>query len=156
MLRILLFSAKEDLKYQAWKIFNDHYHSDATSRTTINFRLKNLRKIVRDGWIRFFLKSLKISESPCKRVCSFTTSLTTHHILDPYWFAFYDLRGFSYQKFWCNTLYYSDIIPLRFRKAGRVWFGGARKTHWATRHYRETPSKTKEFLKSSCFLRSKW
>ena len=92
MLRILLFSAKVDLKYQAWKIFNDHYHSDATSRTTINFRLKNLRKIVRDGWIRFFLKSLKISESPCKRVCSFNSTLITHHILNPYWFAYYDLK----------------------------------------------------------------
>ena len=30
--------------------------------------------------------------------------------------------------------------------------GGARETHWATCHYLATPSKTKEFHKSSCFL----
>ena len=44
------------------------------------------------------------------------------------------------------------IIPLRFRKAGRLWCGGARETHWATCHNRVTPSKTKEFLESPCFL----
>ena len=44
------------------------------------------------------------------------------------------------------------LLPMRFRKAGRMWCGGARETHWATYHKRVTPSKTKEFLKSSCFL----
>ena len=39
------------------------------------------------------------------------------------------------------------IIPLRFRKAGRVWCGGARDTHSATCHDGVTPSKTKKFLK---------
>ena len=29
---------------------------------------------------------------------------------------------------------------------------GARETHWATRHSGVTPSKTKEILKSPCFL----
>ena len=43
-------------------------------------------------------------------------------------------------------------VPLRFRKAGRVWCGGARETHWATCHNGLTPSKTKEFFKSSRFL----
>ena len=43
-----------------------------------------------------------------------------------------------------------------FRKAGRVWCGGARKTQWATCHNRVTPTKTKEFLKSPRFFRSSW
>ena len=43
-------------------------------------------------------------------------------------------------------------ISLRFRKAGRVWCDGARETHSATCHNRETPSKTKESRKLSCFL----
>ena len=38
-----------------------------------------------------------------------------------------------------------DFIPLRLRKAGRVWCGGARETHLA-----------KESLKSPCFFRSEW
>ena len=42
-------------------------------------------------------------------------------------------------------------VPLRFRKAERVWCGGARGTHWATCHNRMTPSKTKEFLESPAF-----
>ena len=46
------------------------------------------------------------------------------------------------------------MLPLRFRKAGRVWCGGAREPHWATCHNGVTPSKTKEVLKYSCFLRS--
>ena len=45
-------------------------------------------------------------------------------------------------------------IPLRLRKAGRVWCGGARETHCATCNNRVTPSKTKEFLRSPCFFRS--
>ena len=45
-----------------------------------------------------------------------------------------------------------NILPLRFRKAGRVWLGGARETHSATCHNGVTPSRTKEFLKSPCFL----
>ena len=44
------------------------------------------------------------------------------------------------------------IVPLRFRKTGRVWCGGARETHWATCHKGVTPSKTKEFFKSPAFL----
>ena len=47
-------------------------------------------------------------------------------------------------------------LPLRFRKAGRAWYGGARETHWATSHNRVTPSNTKEFSKSSRFFRSSW
>ena len=47
-------------------------------------------------------------------------------------------------------------LPLRFRKAGRVWCGGAWETHWATYQNGVTPSKTKKFLKSPCFLRSSW
>ena len=35
---------------------------------------------------------------------------------------------------------------------GRVWCGGARETHLATCHNGVTSSKTKEFLKSPCFL----
>ena len=38
------------------------------------------------------------------------------------------------------------LIPLKFRKAGRVWCGGARETQLATCQNRVTPSKTKEFL----------
>ena len=48
----------------------------------------------------------------------------------------------------------SKFLPLRFRKAGRVWCGGARETLWATCHNRVTPCKTKEFLKCPCFSRS--
>ena len=47
-------------------------------------------------------------------------------------------------------------IPLRLRKAGRVWCGGAQETNWATCHNRVTPRKTKESLKSSRFYRSLW
>ena len=44
-------------------------------------------------------------------------------------------------------------IPLNIKKKkGRVWWGGARETHWATCHKGVTPSKTKEFLESPCFL----
>ena len=45
---------------------------------------------------------------------------------------------------------------VRLRKVGRVWCGVARKTHLATCHNGVTPSKTKEFLKSPCFFRSRW
>ena len=47
-------------------------------------------------------------------------------------------------------------LPLWFRKAGRLWCGGARETHLAASHNSLTPSKTKKFLKSPCFLRSWW
>ena len=47
-------------------------------------------------------------------------------------------------------------LPLKFRKAGRVLGGGARETHFATCHNGETPSKTKDFLKSPCFSKSFW
>ena len=40
-------------------------------------------------------------------------------------------------KCWLN-------LPSRFWKAGRVWCGDARETHWATCHNEVTPSKTKE------------
>ena len=45
----------------------------------------------------------------------------------------------------------TNFLPLRFRKAGRVWGGGARETHCATCHDGLSPSKSKEFLKSPCF-----
>ena len=45
-------------------------------------------------------------------------------------------------------------LPLRFRKAERVWCGGAPEPHWSTRYNGVTPRKTKEFLKSPCFFRS--
>ena len=41
-------------------------------------------------------------------------------------------------------------------KGGEVWCDGVRETHWATCHNWVTPSKTKEFLKSSCFFRFWW
>ena len=44
------------------------------------------------------------------------------------------------------------FLPLRFRKAGKVWCGGAQETHWATCHNGVTPSETKEFLKSFRFV----
>ena len=44
------------------------------------------------------------------------------------------------------------LLLLKFSKAGRVSCGGARETHWATCHNGVTPSKTKEFFKSSCFF----
>ena len=44
-----------------------------------------------------------------------------------------------YKKYFLNIFYSSILImrnindiPLRFRKAGRMWCGGARETHWAT------------------------
>ena len=46
------------------------------------------------------------------------------------------------------------VVPLRFRKAGRLWRGGARETHLEKCHNGVTPCKTKEFLKSSRFFRS--
>ena len=47
-------------------------------------------------------------------------------------------------------------LPLRFKKAERVWCGGAPSTHWATCNNGVTPSKSKEFLESPCFFRSEW
>ena len=47
-----------------------------------------------------------------------------------------------------------NFLPLRFRKAGKVWCGGARETHYDTCHNRVTPSKTKKLLKTPCFFRS--
>ena len=46
------------------------------------------------------------------------------------------------------------FIPLRFRKAGSAWCGGARETRWVTRHNMVTSNKTKEFLEFPCFFRS--
>ena len=45
-------------------------------------------------------------------------------------------------------------LPFRFRQAGRLRCGGARETHCATCHDGVASSKTKQFLKSSCFFRS--
>ena len=47
-------------------------------------------------------------------------------------------------------------LPLRFRKAGRLWCGGARGTHWATCHNWVIVTKTKQSLWSPCFSRSLW
>ena len=44
-------------------------------------------------------------------------------------------------------------LPLKFIKAGRVWSGGARETHWARSHNWVTVSKTKQSLRSPCFSR---
>ena len=49
------------------------------------------------------------------------------------------------------TMLHSHLLPLRFRKAGRVWCAGAQETHRATCHHGVTPSKTMEFLKSPRF-----
>ena len=49
-------------------------------------------------------------------------------------------------------LYLKFDIPFRLRKAGRVWCGGARETHWLTCHKGVTPSKTKEFSNLPAFL----
>ena len=43
------------------------------------------------------------------------------------------------------------FLPLRFRKAGTVWCGGAGETHWPTCYNLVTPCKPMEFLKSPCF-----
>ena len=45
-----------------------------------------------------------------------------------------------------------EVIPLSFKKAGRVWCGGAPETHWATCHNAVSSNKTKKFLKSPVFL----
>ena len=63
-----------------------------------------------------------------------------------------DLRTLSSSTFLIKILLKAFKQPLRFRKAGRVWCGGALETHWATCHNEVTASKTKEFLKSFCFL----
>ena len=52
-----------------------------------------------------------------------------------------------------NIIPMKFYLPLRLRKAGRVWCGGAGETHWVTCHNGVTPSKTKKFLKSHCFFR---
>ena len=58
--------------------------------------------------------------------------------------SIYEILGLDFSK--------KHTIPLRFRKAGRVWCGGARKTHRATCHDGVTPCKTKDFLNYPCFL----
>ena len=45
------------------------------------------------------------------------------------------------------TVIVYDSLPLRFRKAGRAYCGGAQEIHCATCHNGVTPSKTKEILK---------
>ena len=44
------------------------------------------------------------------------------------------------------------MLPLRFRKGGRMSCGGARAAHGATCYNEGTPSKPKKFLKSPHFL----
>ena len=39
---------------------------------------------------------------------------------------------FSRHRLWSARLKIRKYLSLRFRKAGRVWCGGARETHWAT------------------------
>ena len=56
------------------------------------------------------------------------------------------------QEWSCERWSYHEEVPLRFRKAGRVWCGDARETHGARCHNGVTPSKTKEFLKSPCLF----
>ena len=51
---------------------------------------------------------------------------------------------------------FSERLPSRFMKAGKVWCGGALETHWATCQYGVIVSKTKQSFKSSCFSRSLW
>ena len=50
----------------------------------------------------------------------------------------------------------NKFVPLRLRKAGRVWCGGARETHLATYHREVTPSKIKDFLKCLPFFKYLW
>ena len=56
----------------------------------------------------------------------------------------------------CYKFCQINFIPLRLRKAGRVWCGGARDTHWVTFQNWLTVTKTKQSLRSSCFFRSLW
>ena len=49
---------------------------------------------------------------------------------------------------------FSNYSTVKIYKSRKGWSGGARETHWATCHNEVTPSKTQEFLDSSCFLRS--
>ena len=56
----------------------------------------------------------------------------------------HSLHGLRFVKKIYSSLV--QLIPLRFRKAGRMWWGGAQKTHCAMCHNGVTPSKTKEFL----------
>ena len=85
----------------------------------------------------------------------------------PWWNVF-----FQKMKFWLKIwfIYYMNKHPVDsffatehnlatiklFKKTGRVRCGGSRETHWATCHNGVTSSKTKEFLKSSCFFKSQW
>ena len=55
-----------------------------------------------------------------------------------------------------KLVYNLKILPLRFKKAGRVWCCGARETHWATCHNGVTPIHTKDVPKSPRFFRSSW
>ena len=66
----------------------------------------------------------------------------------------FGMKSFLYE-FKLYLIYKTQfLLPLRFRKTGRVLCGGAREIHWATCHNRLTLSKTEEFLKSPCFFRS--
>ena len=57
-------------------------------------------------------------------------------------------------KFQASCEIYQALLPLRFRKAGKVWCGGARETYWATCHNEVTVSKMKQSLRSPYFSRS--
>ena len=77
--------------------------------------------------------------------CSWVTYLVKRHSIP--------ITPLSYLNF---ILFYNSPfnIPLRFRKAGRMWCGGARETHWATCHNKVTVTKTKQSLKAPAFLSS--
>ena len=77
--------------------------------------------------------------------CPITVDVKVFKVID--FFYLVNLRPFS-------KPYFQFYLPWGFRKAGMVWCGGARETHWATCHNGVTPSKTKEFLKSPRFFRS--
>ena len=76
-----------------------------------------------------------------------TTRQRKQYITPPAW----EFR--SVGKTWLKRF---NNVPLKFRKAGRVWCGGARETHIATCHNGVTPSKSKEFLESPRFFGYLW
>ena len=107
------------------------------------------------------MKTRVIKKKICKRF-----SITFSHKID---FSAIGIQGSSpiaWELTWEETSdwaferYYTVLIPLRFRKVGRVWCDGAREAHWATYDNWMTPSKTEEVLKSPAFInlndRSVW
>ena len=53
--------------------------------------------------------------------------------------------------FYFGEIFYTVFIPLWFRKAGRVWSGGAREAHWAKCHNRVL-AKPRSFQVSPLFF----